>query len=191
MNLITKIIINVLICLIGKVTIAQAPREITPSELDSIIKAVNVESDKYKEEYLKQASRHCAFNNELTIEFEIDTFKIENIQRKRIEIDYSTAGMLKATYSAIDEYDILLNKYYKLLLNVLNDQDAEILRETQRNWIIFRDSEVKFIGVMSKEEYSDGGSIQSLIRAGRIFDITQKRVIDLFEYSRLVMKKRP
>jgi uncharacterized protein YecT (DUF1311 family) len=95
--------------------------------------------------------------------------------------NYTTFGMVHSTNDATADYDKLLNKYYKLLISKLSESDKEILRTAQRNWISFRDSEIKLIETMSKEDYSGGGTIQQLIVSGRINALTKERVIELVE----------
>ena len=122
------------------------------------------------------------FERQLSIDFKIDTFRIERMLQKRMEIDYSTAGIVKATYDAEAEYDKLLNKYYQWLLKKLNDSDKEYLKQSQRNWLQFRDSERKLNAEVSKDEYSGGGTMQRVIVAGEYLDLTQRRVIELYGY---------
>ncbi|HSY61287.1 MAG TPA: lysozyme inhibitor LprI family protein [Cytophaga sp.] len=90
--------------------------------------------------------------------------------------------MVQATNEAEKEYDLLLNKYYKLLLNKLESNDKAILQEAQRNWIKFRDSEVALIHLLSDEKYSGGGTIQSIINAATYLGMTRKRVIELMHH---------
>lgn len=119
-------------------------------------------------------------NKELEIAFAVDTFKIEELMRKELDIDYSTYGMVQASMKARDGYDSLLNKYYKLLINRLNEEDQETLRNAQRNWIKFRDSEIALIGTLSMEEYSGGGTMQRIIDAGWVLDLTKSRALDVY-----------
>ena len=99
-----------------------------------------------------------------------------------IEKDYSTAGMLQATYNAQNSYDILLNKYYEKLLNNLKSADKETLKEAQRNWINYRNSESKLNNLISNEEYSGGGTIQQIFIASRNLEIITNRLNELYYY---------
>ena len=120
-----------------------------------------------------------------SIEFILDTFRIEKFQDKYMDYDWSTAGMSTATYDAAKKYDSLLNKYYKKLLVVLKQSDKLVLVNAQKSWITFRDNELKLIETISKDEYSGGGTIQQLIDASEYLDIIKQRTIIIYEhYSR-------
>ena len=87
-----------------------------------------------------------------------------------------------AINDANEEYDKLLNKYYQILLSRLKDADKPILRQTQRNWIQFRDSEENLNVVLSKEEYTGGGSADKVIYLSDRMELTKRRVIDIHNY---------
>ncbi|HEY6914994.1 MAG TPA: lysozyme inhibitor LprI family protein [Paludibacter sp.] len=153
------------------------PEEITPGRLQTIKAAVDKQANRFK---VKLVS-----NKELTkeqIEFSVDTFKIERIAAKCIEIDYSTMGMVQIIDELTASYDILLNKYYKRLLNALKEEDKKTLIAAQKAWIGYRDAEAKLIGTMTKEEYSGGGTIQSNIATGSYSDLVIKRANEIFNY---------
>lgn len=104
---------------------------------------------------------------------------------KSMEYDYSTAGMSDASYYAAHQYDSLLNKYYKRLLSVLKGADKAVLIKAQKAWLAFRDSEMKLVDTMSKEEYSGGGTVQQLTDASIYLAFIKNRVVTLFDhYSR-------
>ncbi len=146
-------------------------------EDDSLDKLVAVlKHDLEQKEYLSD------FEKEISISFQLDTFRIEKQLQKNIEKDSSTAGMVQAAYDAEKNYDLLLNKYYQVLLNKLNASDREALKLAQRNWVYFRDSERKLSNGLVKEEYSGGGSLQRLVVAADYLDLTKKRVVDLHKY---------
>ncbi|MDF2830924.1 lysozyme inhibitor LprI family protein [Chryseobacterium indoltheticum] len=59
--------------------------------------------------------------------------------------DISNAEMRECTIIARESWDKELNKYYKLLLTKLPKDAFEILKASQKEWIIYRDKEFKFI----------------------------------------------
>ncbi|WP_315056732.1 lysozyme inhibitor LprI family protein [Chryseobacterium indoltheticum] len=59
--------------------------------------------------------------------------------------DISNAAMRECTIIARESWDKELNKYYKLLLTKLPKDAFEILKASQKEWIIYRDKEFKFI----------------------------------------------
>lgn len=160
---------------------AQQPRAITVVELETLKKEVVTEASVTRYS-LEQEDYMSAYDKEISINFKIDTLKVELLLRKKLDIDYSTSGMVNATYEAETDYDLLLNKYYNLVLKKLADQDKEALKQTQRNWIKFRDSERKLNSLLVNDSYSGGGTIQGVIKAGNYLELTKSRVIMLYDY---------
>lgn len=62
-----------------------------------------------------------------------------------MEKDYSTFGMVKCTEEAIQMWDDELNKYYKLLMNILDEESAKTLKTSELQWIEFKGKEMKNI----------------------------------------------
>lgn len=152
------------------------PREVTPAMLAQIKKDVEKEAEEFKKTLTgKNYSRS-------QLEFAVDTFVVEHVVRKRMDIDYSTAGMNMAVDEMINDYDKLLNKYYNKLLKLLQPADKKILIAAQKAWITYRNAESKLIGVMIKDEYSGGGTMQSSIAIGRFADIVVSRTLEIFIY---------
>lgn len=154
----------------------QPPRQVTPEILAQIKKEVEKDAADYKKTL--SPSDYTASQ----IEFAIDTFTIEHIVSKRMEYDYSTAGMNMAMDEMTQGYDKLLNKYYNKLLKLLKPADQKVLIAAQKAWIAYRNAEGKLIGTMAKDEYSGGGSIQSNIANGRYADVVVSRAIEIFLY---------
>lgn len=59
--------------------------------------------------------------------------------------DISNAEMRKCSIKARESWDKELNKYYNLLASKLPKDAFEILKFSQKEWIIYRDKEFKFI----------------------------------------------
>ena len=152
------------------------PKEITPDMLQKIKTEVERKVPAFKKELQKKDW------NDDEIEFALDTFRIEQIVAKRIDIDYSTAGMDRAVSDLTNEYDVLLNKYYKKLLALMNGTDKNVLVNAQRAWIKYRDTEGEFISTVSKDEYSGGGTIQTLVVTGNYSELVIKRTCEIFNY---------
>lgn len=139
-----------------------------------------------------------AFKNKLSagkmsvdeIEFAVDTFKINRIALKRLDIDYTTLGMNTTMYQEADSYDKLLNKYYNRLMKSLKPDDKKTLITAQKSWLTFRDTEYELIKTLRKEEYSGGGTMQTTIIAGQYYDLIQKRTIDIFNYLNEIIKDK-
>lgn len=170
---------RLLLILLLSITFANAQSEITNAKLIEIKSQVDKQSLKFKDSLTKM---NDGSDLPLDIEFKTDVYRIEKLADKKVEIDYTTSGMTKAIVELNNDYDKLLNKYYAILMKKLQAKDQDKLKEAQRNWIKFRDSEIQVIGIVSKTEYSGGGTIQSNIMAGRISDLTKNRLYTIKEH---------
>lgn len=124
------------------------------------------------------------------IQFTTDTLKIEKRMELRLEVDYSTAGMIVAGGNATNDYDDLLNKYYRQLLKVLDSEDRALLRQAQRDWITYRDSELEFNGTYTAYKNTGGATMFGPLALSRVLQITRQRVQDIYSYLHLVLVTR-
>lgn len=93
--------------------------------------------------------------------------------------NYTTQGMIECVIKATDSWDKELNKNYKTLLGLLTEEQKEKLKESQRQWIKFRDSELEF----SSSFYNQlGGTIWIPIAARTRLDLTKQRAQELLDY---------
>ncbi len=152
------------------------PVEVTPTIEKKIHQEIITEVEALKTKLINDKE------SATTIEFTLDTLRIEKYQEKYMDYDWSTVGMRTATYDAARKYDSLLNKYYKKLLAVLKQADKKYLVNAQKSWLMFRDNELKLIETLSKDEYSGGGTIQLLIDTSEYLDIIKQRAITIYEY---------
>ena len=152
------------------------PVDVTP-ELQTKIKR-DIEKDIPK---LKQRLE-TKKENPVVIEFILDTFRVEQFMDKWIDLDYRDFGMNEAGYEASRLYDSLLNKYYKKLLAVLKGDDKKILIQAQKSWLAFRDTELKLVETISKDEYSGGGTMQRLTESSEYLDLIRNRTISIFSH---------
>lgn len=60
--------------------------------------------------------------------------------------NYSTAGMMQCEAKAYEAWDKELNNVYKDLMKELTPEGQKHLRDDQKNWLKFRDTELEFIG---------------------------------------------
>jgi uncharacterized protein YecT (DUF1311 family) len=160
-------------------------QEISTKDLETIISETNTECDAFKkkiekEDYLSDVEK------QLIMQFRIDTLRIELVEAKKMKIDYTTSGMSNTINESTKQYDKLLNAYYQRLAIKLKTADKEFLKQAQRNWISFRDSEIKLMALLNGNTYSGGGSISTNINSIEIKELTKKRGIDLYLYLLLV-----
>ena len=160
-------------------------RQISNIELRKIKAKIEKDAMHYKDSLNE---RKDVFTSNYEIEFKCDAYKVRELRKRRISIDWTTVGMSKAVYDEERAYDSLLNKYYQVLLSKLTAEDQLKLRESQRNWLKFRDSERELNGIISKDEYSGGGTIQSNLRAAGYCEITEKRLFEIVAYLEWIME---
>jgi uncharacterized protein YecT (DUF1311 family) len=172
-----NILLLTFLCFLGNIAFGQNnPKEISPEILKKITSEVETQIPKLK---LKLSKEEL---NADEIEFKIDTFRIESIASKRMEIDYSTTGMNISVSELTAAYDKLMNKYYNKLMKLLKPEDKKVLISAQKAWLTFRDAELNLIGTMTDEKYSGGGTIQSNIRVGSYSSLVTERTIKIFNY---------
>jgi len=158
------------------------PREIKPQDIQKIKADIAALIPALKQSFVK---------SEMTadqIEFSIDTFRIEQMESRMMEIDYSTAGMRNAVNEKTNAYDKLLNKYYNKLLKLMLPEDKKTLIAAQKAWIAYRDAESNLIGAMMKDVYSGGGTMQSLIATDSYSQMVIQRTIEIFNYYDGIVK---
>jgi len=134
--------------------------------------------DEFYHKMQKQYSDYDEMAKQYYVEFRTDTFAIEIIENlrssKRIpELEYS---IIVSDVNAA--YDVLLNKYYKLLRANLNEEKQEMLKQSQLNWLKFKTSELKLCG----EVFLEDGSIGEIKARYYDTELIKSRTIRLFEY---------
>lgn len=149
--------------------------EITPQIQAKLKAEVEQEIPKFKANLLKKEI------DPESLEFDIDTFRINRFVAKWINLNDSDASMSEATYAQVKLYDGLLNKYYKKVLAKLKPEDKGKLVQAQRAWIVFRDSESNFQSAVEGEIFGSGTAGQ-LNEAGAYLTLIKKRVDDMFNY---------
>jgi uncharacterized protein YecT (DUF1311 family) len=160
---------------------ASGPREVTDKELKAMRQQIEKEALALRGELDKQVF-DTDVAKRVSIEYRLDAFRIDELLKRRSDIDYSTMGLVNATLEADSDYDDLLNKYYQKLLAKLSAEDKAVLKQTQKNWLQFRDSEHELNSLLTKEEYSGGGTAQLNIGVDCDLELTKSRVKALAEY---------
>lgn len=182
------LVAGIMLCTAG-MAMAQLPKQISPAELSKLKLKVAAAAEAKKQTLLKD-SKIKDSQSDVSITFLTDTMKIEQFFKQRLEVDYSTAGMVEASLDAEKEYDVLLNKYYQQLLKMLKPKDKPLLVEVQRNWVKYRDAEYKMNGLLTEEHYSGGGTMQRIIYAGAVLELTKRRVFELNSYLERIVQWR-
>lgn len=162
----------------------EEPTTITPQILEKIKADIEKEVPLFKQHISK-----LGFTTNQA-EFSIDTFRIEQMVSKRMNIDYSASGIKTNVEEMTASYDNLMNKYYDKLLNVLKPEDKQTLVSAQQNWLKYRDAEFKLIWLMTKDAYADGGTMQSNMATGACSNMVVQRAIDVFNYFDYIIKDK-
>jgi uncharacterized protein YecT (DUF1311 family) len=161
---------------IEKDTLDEA-KSYSPEVEKKLLLNINKDAHKLKSNLIKQS-----FSNE-RVRFMVDTFKIVEIRKRKMEYLYSTQEMNQLVNEEFIQYDKLMNYYYNKLLSNLDTEDKEILVSAQKAWLEFRDREINLCSALRAEKYSGGGTIQSNIFTGLKCDLTRNRLNELFEHS--------
>lgn len=179
--------LHIIIFLLLVVQTIHAQKKISDSDVSEL--KAKIENEIVDLRKQQDTADYFSINDkQLCIEFNIDTYRIDTLMVRMINVDFSNQGMVQATSYATVAYDKLLNKYYKKLLTKLNLADQETLRMAQRNWIQYRDSEVKLIDTLSNFEYAGVGLDQRLFAAADILEITKSRVLAIYEHLMGIQK---
>jgi uncharacterized protein YecT (DUF1311 family) len=105
-----------------------------------------------------------------------------------MEKDYSTAGMVKCTEEAMEMWDVELNKYYKLLIGILDENSKNELKYAETMWIKYRDSEFRNINnIYAKME----GTMYIPMYVYAKMNIVKERALKLKDYYELLTNKEP
>ncbi len=97
----------------------------------------------------------------------------------KLQEDISQLDMNETGKELFKTWDDTLNIVWKLLESELDEADMEALRADEREWIDFKEAEVKVAGL----EY-EGGSMQELTELMRAAELTKDRVYELAEYAK-------
>jgi len=93
--------------------------------------------------------------------------------------NYTTLAMTECIVKAADSWDIELNKNYKILLGLLTEEQKEKLKESQRQWIKYRDNELEF----SRSFYTQmQGTMWIPVAARTRLNLTKQRAEELSDY---------
>ncbi len=150
--------------------------EITPDVLKKIKAEVDKEAIKFRQSLIKKDITDEA------VEYSVDTFKLQHIANRRNDIDYTILGTKITVSEMTNGYDVLMNKYYRKLMRILDSADKKFLIDAQKNWLKFTKSEMEFVLVILQDKYSGGGAFTSGMSLDDYSDLVIKRTDQLFNY---------
>ncbi|MCO6148282.1 lysozyme inhibitor LprI family protein [Flavobacterium sp. NRK1] len=88
-------------------------------------------------------------------------------------------GAILCEYNARIAWEKEIDKYYKLLMNILKPDEKRDLKIAQRDWVVYRDNEMLFAGTLYKNKKSKSWLV---IHAVRLTNIFRNRALELEEY---------
>ncbi len=97
-----------------------------------------------------------------------------------IEANQTTLGMAECNRAARDRWDRELNRVYKQLMASLDEDAREALRDSQRQWIRFRDLQIQAIGAIYYGP--DSGAIGRIQAAQQVMELTRTQALRLQTY---------
>ena len=108
------------------------------------------------------------------------SYKIDTILNKCIEKgNNGDVGMISCLQKAEMNWDAELNKTFKQLLAKLDSSEQRELRESQRQWIIYKDKEIKFFtDTYAKRD----GTMWNLAISDKRMQLIRQRTIELLDY---------
>jgi len=106
--------------------------------------------------------------------------RIDTWKEKSLNNASTTEKILSVNIEAYKKWDKALNLVYRSLIKKIPEKDKKLLRESQRNWILYRDSEFKF---MPAHILRAGGSLSRVIYYERKEAFIRNRVIELEAYE--------
>ncbi|MFC0779337.1 lysozyme inhibitor LprI family protein [Flavobacterium sp. HJSW_4] len=112
-------------------------------------------------------------------EYPIDALESKCLNKENL----SNADMCNCTIQARESWDKELNKYYNLLKTKLPKEAFETLKESQKQWLVYRDKEYAFI---SKYFYEvQQGSMWYAVAENRKKEIVKSRAVELEGYYKM------
>lgn len=143
-------------------------------------KTLKEKANNIKSKMLKQESYLNDFQKTINADFAVDTFMIVEVYKYKLFDVGSSSYIASINYETTSEWDELLNKYYKILMNLLIEDSKKLLKNSQKKWLEYRDSEKEFNNNLFWD--SDQGTLQYVWISDRTLEITKSRVIEIVDY---------
>lgn len=127
---------------------------------------------------------------EVQQEFKQDTARIESHVRNSFLAN--TADFVQCMYYLFDEYDKLLNKYYRLLMSTLDEEGKAALKSAQVNWIKYQTADRKLLDNISMQIYKnmEGGTMSNYLSAPLYGYMVKDRAIELYNYYSAIVESK-
>jgi uncharacterized protein YecT (DUF1311 family) len=103
---------------------------------------------------------------------------IDQFFEDAIAKEWTVSGMNNVTYKATEMWEEEMNKYYNLIMDILDDKAKELLGVSQENWIAHKDAEFKAIRNM----YPSMGTMWSNVKTYDMLNLVKGRALTLKLY---------
>lgn len=115
-----------------------------------------------------------------TTVFTVDTFKVERMLKLKLKSDTTKDEQILSIYDAEIEYDFLIGKYNKILLNLYNEQDQKTVIADQKKWIKYRDEQIAISEKKYSEKVEGNQKDKTIAKSMDHLVLSKLRVIDLY-----------
>jgi uncharacterized protein YecT (DUF1311 family) len=103
---------------------------------------------------------------------------IDTLLQRCTDKNDSTYGMLQCISQANQQWDHVLNRNYQRLMHTLSPEQQTPVRNAQRQWIAFRDGQIKAIQAI----YDRQGTLWGVIASEKVMDLTKDQAQRLSGY---------
>ncbi len=189
----TTIAILLLTMVISTQLFAQQIEPVKPYDHEELLMQFKKIERQVALESVKVRKRWLEENGDFELNYDeadyvVETMIIDSTMSRKLNIVYYNSDYPPVIYEAVEGYDKLLNKYYKILMAKLPKDEAELLRMNQRAWLTFRDTNIKFQDAIffGNDYYGREGQIYTYPNI--ILDMYKTRVAELFDYLPLTFK---
>ena len=104
--------------------------------------------------------------------------RLDDIYKECCNKKHGDYGALSCAIDVSKEWNNEINKYYKGLMNVLDSNAQNDLKQAQEQWLTYRDLEYKF----SESLHNMDGTMYSRMRVQRNMEISRTRALELKSY---------
>ncbi len=112
-------------------------------------------------------------------------YPIDKIEENCLSNKSSTQEMNECTFKAMDAWNKEIEKYLALLKHITSKDDFENIQLSQKNWEIYRDSEVIVYNLIQQKE----GTMYQNVSAGFKRELIKQRAIELKSLYETLMNK--
>jgi uncharacterized protein YecT (DUF1311 family) len=100
-------------------------------------------------------------------------------EKHPIDIKVEECLSIDSNQSTFGMIDCIRTAYYKLHMNTLDTDEQEKLRDSQRQWLVYRDKEFEFIETMYRNME---GTMWKIVEADNRNNIVRQRALELTSY---------